>query len=563
MSKTLNQYFQLERQFLQEAAEHFIAQNPLQAARLNMDLSGEFDPHIERLMEGAAYLNARTKQQIDLGIDHVTESILRHIAPQYLTPYPSMMVVEFNSKSERFVKTHQLHRHTRLLTEYIGDDVSNIEFTTTKSILIHPFRISAIKSMIGVNGCSDIELTFKINDGVELSSIDLDEIPLFINAKASVARQWYYYFTSKITGIKIKGSDDVVYWRGLQNNIVGTNLDFDDGMMSSFFGEINQFELLKDYFLFEEKFMFISLRNIKLRPNSHEFKIELNFSESLDDVRVEPGLFKLHCVTAANIFSVSCEPISYTPKQLQYPLEISYGCVNKELISIKKVRAITASDLTTHEFIDFHNTPGVDDKSYNYRLSQLRESQEVTRNYLIFSGEIHEPMHVSVDALACNGNYPRHHGQSSHLTIGDSSLSIQLLAKNVCRPSLFLRPKFDNNFLSRVLTIINLNFADLENVDFFKEILRLHDWSRNSAKIIESISKVNFSPFTKLHKGIVVRGVIFEIIINDKNFKLSAEVYLFGVVINSWLNMIKPLNNYIETKITFEPSGKVITFGGL
>ena len=100
--KSLEYYYQAEMELLDVALQNFARQHPDVAGRMKLD-SRSRDPHIELLLHGSAYLQARVKEQIDLGVHHVSESLLRHLAPQYLMPRPSKTIVEFSSLKNQLI----------------------------------------------------------------------------------------------------------------------------------------------------------------------------------------------------------------------------------------------------------------------------------------------------------------------------------------------------------------------------------------------------------------------------------------------------------------------------
>ena len=53
------------------------------------------DPHVARLIESAAFLNARIRHKLEYDFPELTDALLGVLYPHYLAPIPSMAIVQF------------------------------------------------------------------------------------------------------------------------------------------------------------------------------------------------------------------------------------------------------------------------------------------------------------------------------------------------------------------------------------------------------------------------------------------------------------------------------------
>src|SRR2546422_1802630 len=74
----------------------FAEKYPKVASRLLLEPNRCEDPHVERLIEAAAFLAARVHLKIDDEFPEITEALLTVLYPHYLRPIPSMSIVEFD-----------------------------------------------------------------------------------------------------------------------------------------------------------------------------------------------------------------------------------------------------------------------------------------------------------------------------------------------------------------------------------------------------------------------------------------------------------------------------------
>ena len=79
----------------------FAAKYPKIASRLVLEPDKCEDPHVERLLEGFAFLAARVHLKIDDEFPEITEALLSILYPHYMRPIPSMSIVKFQLDPEQ------------------------------------------------------------------------------------------------------------------------------------------------------------------------------------------------------------------------------------------------------------------------------------------------------------------------------------------------------------------------------------------------------------------------------------------------------------------------------
>jgi type VI secretion system protein ImpG len=94
MTDELLPYYQRELAFLRKSGQEFAEANPKIAARLRLDANLSDDPHVARMIEAFAYLNARTRLKLEDDFPEITEAMLGVLYPHYLQPVPSLAMVQ-------------------------------------------------------------------------------------------------------------------------------------------------------------------------------------------------------------------------------------------------------------------------------------------------------------------------------------------------------------------------------------------------------------------------------------------------------------------------------------
>ena len=101
MRDDLLYYYERELAFLRRMGAEFADRYPKVASRLQLEQAKCEDPHVERLLEGFAFLAARVHLKIDDDFPEVSESLLDVVYPHYVRPVPAMSLVEFELDPEQ------------------------------------------------------------------------------------------------------------------------------------------------------------------------------------------------------------------------------------------------------------------------------------------------------------------------------------------------------------------------------------------------------------------------------------------------------------------------------
>ena len=94
MDPRLLRHYNQELLHLREMGAEFAAQFPKIAGRLRMDSVEVADPHVERLLEGFAFLAARVQLKLDAEFPRFTQRVADVLYPQFTAPIPSMLVAQ-------------------------------------------------------------------------------------------------------------------------------------------------------------------------------------------------------------------------------------------------------------------------------------------------------------------------------------------------------------------------------------------------------------------------------------------------------------------------------------
>src|SRR5215469_17831727 len=109
-------YYERALSAIRRLAAEFADAHPKIAARLRLSSDAVDDPHVARLLEGAAFLAARVHHRLDDEFPELTDALLGVLYPHYLAPVPSCMVMQFVADPARtpLLDGFTIPRHTEV-----------------------------------------------------------------------------------------------------------------------------------------------------------------------------------------------------------------------------------------------------------------------------------------------------------------------------------------------------------------------------------------------------------------------------------------------------------------
>src|ERR687894_2831394 len=100
MRDELLHYYERELSYLRRTGAEFARRYPKVASRLLLEPTKCDDPHVERLLEGFAFLAARVHLKLDDDFSEITAALLNVVHPHYVRPIPAMSLVELRLDPE-------------------------------------------------------------------------------------------------------------------------------------------------------------------------------------------------------------------------------------------------------------------------------------------------------------------------------------------------------------------------------------------------------------------------------------------------------------------------------
>ena len=146
MADELLPYYEKELAFIRQLGAEFAEEHPKIAGRLGINSDTIEDPHVSRLIESFAYLNARIQHKLDDDFPELSDALLGVLFPHYQRPIPSTTIVQFVGDPEQLEAPYRLEKNTLLETEQFQGE--NCRFSTTYPTELLPIKVTAA-SLLG------------------------------------------------------------------------------------------------------------------------------------------------------------------------------------------------------------------------------------------------------------------------------------------------------------------------------------------------------------------------------------------------------------------------------
>jgi type VI secretion system protein ImpG len=583
-------YYDRELQFLRHMGADFAAKYPKIASRLILDEAGRSeDPHVERLLEGFAFLAARVHLKIDDEFPEITEALLSILYPHYIRPIPSMSIVQFHLDPEQGKSPHgvKIDAGSMMNSRPVGG--VPCKFRTCYQTTLWPVSVVEAEwktpdrlqpPIKAPDADAALRLRLECMPDMELSKLNMNSLRLYLDGASEVIHALYELLLSNCLQVWIRDPENPRL-RPVQlppAAVQAVGFGEDEGMLPypkrSFIG----YRLLQEYFTFPEKFFFIDLNRLEgIWANGFNRTAELvfligpydqNTRKQMLELGITSKTFRLGCTPIINLFPQTAEPILLDQRRFEYPIIPDVRRPNAlEIFSVDEVVSI---DPHTHETLAF-------EPFYSYRHATIRERKQTfwlaNRRRSSRRNDEGTEMTISLVDLSSRPISP----DTDNLTIrttctnrdlparlpfgnenGDFELDVSMPVKRIValrKPTQTQRPPTGGSVFWRLISHLSLNYLSLveDGKEGLQEILKLYNFDfsnqlRAEQQIDGIVSVRSARHFARVisENGIsFARGVKVELELDEEQF-VGGGVYLFASIIERFLALYVTLNSFSQ-----------------
>jgi type VI secretion system protein ImpG len=146
MDRNFLAYYEDELAHVRELATEFAALHPTVARNLSLDAVPCPDPYVERLLEGVAYLAARTRLKVDAESSRYVRNLLDELYPDLVCPAPAMTmaVLHPGPQVQTMLDGHLVQRGTRCVAAYREGIATRATYTTAQDMTLWPVALEKV-----------------------------------------------------------------------------------------------------------------------------------------------------------------------------------------------------------------------------------------------------------------------------------------------------------------------------------------------------------------------------------------------------------------------------------
>ncbi|XEV12130.1 type VI secretion system baseplate subunit TssF (plasmid) [Vibrio alginolyticus] len=562
---TQDHYFREELAYLREQGKAFSEVYPQLSRFLQ---SRSYDPDVERLLEGFAFLTSRLRAKIDDEFPELTHSVLNMLWPNYLRPVPSCAVVAFTPVS-KLSETHVLKEGTMLTS--IPVENTPCRFSTCRDVVVVPLVTSEVTCM-HTREASTITVAISNVGDTPLSQLNLSAQRFYLGGDKASAQMLYLWLNHHLSHLSI--TVDGVNYLLKPKKISNVGFERRDALLPYPQNVSDGYRLLQEYLAFPEAFQFFDVEGIADALPTGEalhFELHFHFNKTLpSDVLVSAEHFQLHCVPVINLFTHDADPINLTGKRTEYLVSPSSRYPSHyEVFSIdgvqgwqddsQKDKRVRGDDRVYSPFESFsHEIERVRHRQSLYYRSRIKNSLRGD-GFDTFISFIRSDETVAMDVdeavslkLRCtNRQLPL------SLGIGDIQSSRQshpsfASYRNITAPTQSLRPVLDGSLLWVLISNMSLNYLSLLSTDALRSVLGAYDFKalvdRQAERVakmrMDSILSIETQPVDRLVRGFPVRGLRSALTLDPQGFGSEGDMYLFGTVLSHFFSLYASINSF-------------------
>jgi type VI secretion system protein ImpG len=581
-------YYERELNYLRQLGGEFAEKYPKIASRLILEPDKCEDPHVERLLEGFAFLAARVHLKIDDEFPEITEALLSILYPHYIRPIPSMSIVEMNLDPEKSgaVAAQKVPRGAVLNSRPVGGvpcqfrtcfDTSVWPLWVTAGEWTSPDRLAPpVKSL---EAAAAVRLELQGPQDMPLAQTGLDTLRIYLSAEANIAHTLYELLSANVVQVLVRDPTPGSRVRPLilpAGNLQPAGFSEAEAVLPYPRRSFPGYRLLQEYFTFPEKFFFFDLSGLEeawTRGFKNRFEIvfllspfEMSERRQVLELGVSAKTFRINATPVVNLYKQTAEPILLDQRRYEYPVIPDVRRPHAtEVFSVDEVVSINPQSNEVLEFEPFYSYrhATLRDKKQTFWLAHRRasartgdEGTEVSLSLVDLSAR---PVRPDADTLTVrttctNRDLP------SRLPFGNDAGDFELeggaAIKRIValkKPTNAARPASGKAALWRLISHLSLNYLSLVEGgrDAFQEILKLYNFtgSAYSEKQIDGISGLKSARhFARLisENGVTfARGTRVEMEFDEDQFAGSG-VFLFASVIEHFLGEYVSLNSFSQ-----------------
>lgn len=337
MDRVFVEYYEEELTHIRGLAAEFADMHPAVARNLSLDTVPCPDPYVERLLDGVAFLAARTRLKVDAERSRFSRSVLDVLYPDLVTPAPAtaMAVLKPGQQVQTMPTGHVVKRNTRLVSSLQPGLSTRCTFSTAQDMTLWPIAIASVsyfqdRSALaaagigpigGIAGEAALRLALTRTGKGKLDELALDRLDLYFAGRTKAPLLFDAIFGSCVAiGARPEGKTNRLSPLPAPEMV---GISDDEALMPRTRPTFEGYRLLREYFIMPERFHYARVMGLQQVVRKCEAGLEIIFLfrrrvPELADLT--PADFELFATPIINLFERECNVVELDQRKTRQVL---------------------------------------------------------------------------------------------------------------------------------------------------------------------------------------------------------------------------------------------------
>lgn len=329
MDRHFLSYYEAELAHIRELAVEFAALHPVVAQNLSLTSVPCPDPYVERLLEGVAWLAARTRHKVEAESTVQVRNLLDALYPDLVGPAPAMSTVVLHPgpQVQTMPQGHVVRRGTQMIAAFREGLATRATYSTAQDVTLWPVALDSADYLPDRSALKAAQLPDAALTGAEAAiRLVLRRVGPGTLAELALDRLEVNFAGSPLSGAIF----DAVFgaggpaqarpeggaWRPADTPAM-VGLADGEALLPRLRPAFEGYRLLREYFLMPERFHFVRLSGLNpvLRHCAAKLEILIPLSRpapALAGLSAAP--FRLFATPIVNLFEKECNLVELDPR---------------------------------------------------------------------------------------------------------------------------------------------------------------------------------------------------------------------------------------------------------
>ncbi|RVA36315.1 type VI secretion system baseplate subunit TssF, partial [Mesorhizobium sp. M7A.F.Ca.US.001.01.1.1] len=337
MDRVFVEYYEEELSHIRALASEFADMHPAVARNLSLDTVPCPDPYVERLLDGVAFLAARTRLKVDAERSRFSRSVLDVLYPDLVTPAPAtaMAVLKPGQQVQTMLAGHVVKRNTRLVSSLQPGLSTRCIFSTAQEMTLWPIAVTSVSffqdrsamamagigPIGGVSGESALRLTLARTGKGKLDELALDRLDLYFAGRTKAPLLFDAIFGAcAATAARPEGKTNPLSPLPAPEMI---GISDDEALMPRTRPTFEGYRLLREYFMMPERFHYARVLGLQpvVRQCAAGLEIIFLFKRTVPELAdLTPADFELFATPIINLFERECNVVEVDERKTRQVL---------------------------------------------------------------------------------------------------------------------------------------------------------------------------------------------------------------------------------------------------